>query len=84
MHGTCIEIMSEQCLITNIYIVKHVGNKYCLSYIVARKMCNIKNNQITILIKHRSEVLVIMNVKRMMDGELLFSTSFYEEFQHLL
>jgi len=59
--------------------LQQVDNKYRVRNTVVRKMNNIKNTQIKILIKHRSEVLVIMNIK-MMDGTLLHSTSFYEEF----
>jgi hypothetical protein len=42
-------------------------------------MYDIKYIQIIILIQHSSKVLMIMNMK-MMDGALLLSTSFYEEF----
>jgi len=61
--------------------VQQVGNKYCVRNTVVRKMYNIKNIQINILIKRRPEFLLMT---RMMDGALLLSTSFFEEFQDLI
>lgn len=61
--------------------MQQVGNKYCVRNTVVRKMYNIKNIQINILIKRRPEFLLMT---RMMDGALLLSTSFFEEFQDLI